>query len=252
MNSKTLANAAPQLIFGGFVIVLGFLFLLDNMGLIDAGNFFDYWPAIFIMIGLVRIIQAESGAGRFVGFIFALVGFVWILDNIDAFYFSIGRLWPLLLVLIGLAIILKSLTHEPGEKSFHGPDSQPDLLRNPVPPPPPIPRTREDEVVKGVAVLGAFKRIVGSQNFKAASLTAFMGGCEIDLRDAAIADSPAVVDVFAMWGGVELKVPDSWVVELRGMPILGGFEDKTRPPRDRSQVLIVKGMVIFGGVEIRN
>lgn len=252
MNSKTtLANAAPQLIFGGFIIVVGFLFLLDNMGLINAGNLFDYWPAIFIIIGLVRIIQADSGAGRMVGFIFALVGFFWILDNTGALPFSFGRLWPALLILIGLTVIWKSLS-PPSAKSAG-------CCTCPVPPasdvPPPLPSDSaagDADMVQGVAVLGGFKRVMNTQSFRGGSLTAFMGGCEIDLRDASISTNPAVIDIFAFWGGVELRIPDDWVVELRGMPILGGFEDKTRPPREHLKRLVVKGMVIMGGVEVKN
>jgi len=252
MNSRTtLANAAPQLIFGGFIIVVGILFLLDNMGLIDAGNFFDYWPSIFIIIGLVRVVQADSGAGRMVGFIFALVGFVWILDNTGAFEFSFGRLWPFLLILVGLAIIWKSLTRpSPGEASCCTAGST--APAGTAPALPSDSGAGDSEVVQGVAVLGGFKRVMNTHNFRGGSLTAFMGGCEIDLRDASISSNPAVIDIFAVWGGVELRVPDDWVVELRGMPILGGFEDKTRPPREHLKRLVVKGMVIMGGVEIKN
>ncbi len=252
MNNKTLANAAPQLIFGGFVIIVGFLFLLDNMGLIDAGSFFDYWPAVFIIIGLVRVAQADSGPSRLVGLIFTLVGFFWILDNTGAFQFSFGRLWPFLLILVGLAIIWRSLARP----SAAGPGCS-TAARSTTRPAaetawPTDSGTGDSEVVQGVAVLGGFKRVMNTQNFRGGSLTAFMGGCEIDLRDASISSNPAVMDIFAVWGGVELRVPDDWVVELRGMPILGGFEDKTRPPREHLKRLVVKGMVIMGGVEVKN
>ncbi len=252
MNSKTtLANAAPQLIFGGFVIILGFLFLMDNLGLIYAGSFFDYWPSVFIIIGLVRVAQADSGPGRVVGFIFALVGFLWILDNLGVFEFSFARLWPLLLILIGLAIIWKSLARTapsppPLPTSDLSPGTSQEPLWSPASP------SADGEVVQGVAVLGAFKRVTNTQNFRGGSLTAFMGGCEVDLREASMSSSPTVIDIFAVWGGVELKVPADWVVELRGLPILGGFDDKTRHPREQSKRLIIKGMVIMGGVEIKN
>jgi hypothetical protein len=79
-----------------------------------------------------------------------------------------------------------------------------------------------------------------------------MGGCEIDLRNAGI-DGDATIDVFAMWGGIEIRVPETWTVVGRVTPLLGGFEDSTRAlPGAGNQRLIVRGLVIMGGIEIKN
>jgi hypothetical protein len=62
-----------------------------------------------------------------------------------------------------------------------------------------------------------------------------------------------VFDVFAMWGGIEIRVPENWTVVGRVTPILGGFDDKTRPPQQEStQRLVIRGFVIMGGVEVKN
>ena len=91
-----------------------------------------------------------------------------------------------------------------------------------------------------------------SRAFKGGDLTAVLGGCEIDLRHAAI-EEEAVIDVFAICGGIEIRVPESWTVIGRVTPILGGFEDKTRPPHEVStQRLVIRGIVIMGGVEVKN
>ena len=79
-----------------------------------------------------------------------------------------------------------------------------------------------------------------------------MGGCEIDLRHAKIAGSEAVFDAFAMWGGVEIKVPEDWAVENRGMGLLGGFVDSTRRPAEPKGRLVLSGLAIMGGVEAKN
>jgi hypothetical protein len=72
------------------------------------------------------------------------------------------------------------------------------------------------------------------------------------LRHAAI-DGEAVIDVFALWGGIEIRVPEDWSVESRVVPILGGVDDKTRPPQGASRHrLVLRGFVIMAGVEVKN
>ena len=91
-----------------------------------------------------------------------------------------------------------------------------------------------------------------ASTFRGGELAAFMGGCEIDLRQAAI-HGEAVLDVFAMWGGIEIRVPENWTVIGRVMPLLGGFDDATRPPKEATDHrLIVRGVVLMGGVEVKN
>jgi hypothetical protein len=56
-----------------------------------------------------------------------------------------------------------------------------------------------------------------------------------------------------MWGGIEIRVPEAWSVSGRVVPILGGFEDKTRPAQGATaHRLVVRGFAIMGGIEIKN
>jgi hypothetical protein len=48
-------------------------------------------------------------------------------------------------------------------------------------------------------------------------------------------------------------VPDDWTVVSEVEAILGGFDDKkTWPPKIESKRVIIRGQVIFGGIEVRN
>jgi hypothetical protein len=59
--------------------------------------------------------------------------------------------------------------------------------------------------------------------------------------------------VFAMWGGIEIRVPDDWTVVSRVTPVLGGFDDKTRPsPGAGAHRLVIRGFAIMGGIEVKN
>jgi predicted membrane protein len=80
-----------------------------------------------------------------------------------------------------------------------------------------------------------------------------MGGCEIDLTQASMAPGHrAVVDCFTIWGGIEIKVPADWEVVNQAVALLGGIEDKTQHPLEPRGQLVVTGIVIMGGVEIKN
>ena len=91
-----------------------------------------------------------------------------------------------------------------------------------------------------------------SHDFKGGQALAFMGGCTIDLRKAEIQDEEAVLDVFAFWGGIEIRVPEEWQVINNANAFLGAVENKTYPAPDARQRLVVTGTVIMGGAEVKN
>jgi hypothetical protein len=80
-----------------------------------------------------------------------------------------------------------------------------------------------------------------------------MGGCEIDLRHASMPEGRAVVlDTFAFWGGIEIKVPEDWEVISQGNAVLGGFVNNARSRPGAQRRLVVTGLAIMGGVEVKN
>jgi predicted aconitase with swiveling domain len=93
-----------------------------------------------------------------------------------------------------------------------------------------------------------------SQSFRGGEANSVMGGIRMDLRDAAIEGDEAVIEIDAVMGGVELRVPENWVVVYSEVDsFLGGVEDRTRSvPSENSQRLVLRGTVFMGGLEIRN
>jgi predicted membrane protein len=103
-----------------------------------------------------------------------------------------------------------------------------------------------------VAIMSGISRGNNSSAFRGADLVAIMGGCELDLRKAAI-NGEATIDLFCMWGGIEIRVPEDWTVESHVVPLMGGVEDKTRPIQAATtHRLTLRGVALMGGVEIRN
>jgi predicted membrane protein len=219
----------PQLVFGLCIVIVGVLFTLDNMGIVYAEDYLRYWPAGLVAIGLVKLWQARTGqCGVFGGFMFVGIGMLLLLDALDMVHIRIGQLWPMLLVFFGASMVWRGL---------HGTR----------------PRSADSaDTISGIAILGGVKRGTNSRTFKGGDLTAIMGGCEIDLRQAAI-DGEAAIELFAMWGGIELRVPEDWTIVNRVVPLLGGVEDKTHPPPGMTaHRLVLRGFAIMGGVEVKN
>jgi hypothetical protein len=217
----------PRVALGFLIMAAGILITLDNLGMLDAGDYMRYWPAALVAIGAVKVAERGFfGPGAFGGWIWVFAGgalLLWTLDYVN----PLGLL-PLILVVIGGRLVWNTLM------------------------PPPAKAPRGGGYVDGWAVLGGSSRSSGSQDFRGGDLNVFMGGIELDLRQAAIAGSPAVIDVFVMWGGIEIKVPERWAVDAQVTALLGGFEDKTRPGDDAQEKLTIRGLVLMGGIEIRN
>ncbi|QNA91038.1 cell wall-active antibiotics response protein [Massilia sp. Dwa41.01b] len=220
---------------GVMVIAIGLLFFLDNLDIIDVHDALAFWPMVFIFAGVAKLLDTSSPNGYLVGLAGIGIGTAMILQRLGLIYVSWRSAWPLVLIGMGGVLVYRAVT---------GP-------RNPTHG---VIDDKAGEIAQTVdvtAVLGGFDRRVHTPDFRGGEVTAVMGGCALDLRQASMTGE-AIINVFAFWGGVTLKVPPDWTVILHGTPIMGGFDEKTVRPPDNSKRLIVRGYAIMGGVEVRN
>lgn len=237
METRRSFRFAPQLVLGVIIIIVGVLFTLDNMGVLNAHDYLRYWPVLMIVYGLARIAQPRGTYGRFGGAVWLLIGVALLIDRLAFLDIRFGDFWPLLLVLLGFLVIGRSLAPRTAPSPRSGTDSP----------------ASADNFVSGFALMSGVRRTITSQDFKGGDLTAIMGGCEVDLRHASISSGTAVLDLFALWGGIDIKVPQDWTVVVEGTPFLGGFDDKTlQQPGSSSKRLVIRGTVIMGGADIKN
>jgi hypothetical protein len=112
-----------------------------------------------------------------------------------------------------------------------------------------------DHAGKGeAAVFSGVERHISGADFRGAQCTAVFGGCKIDLRDAQIQGREAVLNTYAIFGGVEIWVPEDWEVVNHGVVLFGGMDDhRRRPPKGPdTKTLILDGATIFGGTDVKN
>ncbi|OYO27503.1 DUF5668 domain-containing protein [Janthinobacterium sp. PC23-8] len=266
MKNKPLPDSPSQIILGVLVIGLGLVFLLDNLGLISVRYTFRFWPTILIIFGLLKIAQSRTRSGYVLGGLLVLLGATWTFRAMGLFYISWNMLWPLVIIGIGIAVVTKSL---PGARQRQRRQrfsarqegaAQPDsfgqarhgaVSLDKAAAPDANGQVDDDSIIEVSAILGGFVRRVSSQRFRGGDINVIMAGCEIDLRQASI-EGEAVLNVFALCGGITIKVPPDWSVILQGTPILGGFEEKTIVPPHQLKRLYVIGYAVMGGLEVRN
>jgi predicted membrane protein len=231
MQPNPVYRLSAQLTFGLLIILLGVLFTLDNLEILEARAFLRFWPLALVVFGLVKVLQPGDTPGRMIGIALVAGGSLMVLDRLDLIEFGWRQFWPLLLIVIGGGLLWNSMQRK--QRGEFEPSAS-------------------DATVNLFALMGGYERKVTTQDFRGGELTAIMGGIEIDLRQASMQPGQeAVLNIFALWGGIEIRVPEDWTVVVQGFPIMGGIEEKTSQPKSHPpKRLLVKGTVIMGGAEI--
>ncbi|WP_296944897.1 LiaI-LiaF-like domain-containing protein [uncultured Massilia sp.] len=241
------SRASSQVVLGLLVIGMGVLFLLDNLDILDFRHAVGFWPLAFIVAGAVSLTGMSGNGPRssgYVGSVLIGLGVLMILSRLGILYVSWGTLWPLVMIALGGLVLYRSVgpgrvrrvaLDKGGAAGLQADDGA----------------DGADDLVDIVAVLGGFERRLVTRDFRGGEITAIMGGCMLDLRDASIVKE-AVINVFTIWGGINIKVPPDWTVILNGTPVMGGFSEKTATPPDGSKRLVIRGYAVMGGVEVRN
>jgi predicted membrane protein len=263
MPSNNRSMVTPKFVVGVFLVLMGVVLTLDQLGVVQANHVLRFWPAALIILGLVTLQRERRSAVR--ALVLIVVGGWLLLNTLGLVSLQLWEfIWPLVLVLIGARIMMRNdgsrFNAPPGQPS--GPSAAVDPAAAAAPADPaaaggtaPGPTNGTDMTHASLfALLGSGKRRWGKTVFRSAEATAVMGGCELDLRDALLASAePAIVDVFVIMGGINLFVPPNWTVSQEVVPLLGGVHDKTRSvPTSPGQHLIVRGTVVMGGIEISN
>lgn len=210
---------------GILLITIGFGIFLDELNVIHFWRFFaNWWPLIFVFIGISQLTSKETSKTS--GIIFIIIG-LFILSNrlfgFDLFSFIL----PVLLILIGMSFIIN---------------------RSKTP-------TVSSDSIDTTAIFTGAKIRSESNDFKGGSVTAIFGGAEVDLRHVTVSPDGAIVHVTALFGGVEIFVPTNVRLEMNGTPIFGAWEDKTRVPAEKDAtlpLLQIKCTALFGGIEVKD
>jgi hypothetical protein len=269
----------PHTFIGVSLALLGVVLTLDNLGFVEAGAVLRFWPIVPMLVGAAYVVQGSELRDWVLGAAWIAVGTAFLLRNLGVFHFRLSDFLPLILVALGLKFMFRQRDRR-RERRW-----SPGMLDPSQPPPPPgvpppfgpigdtgfPPRfdpfphapgasTSTGQAAAGQApghVLRAFAMMWGADRRWRGPLahveaSAVMGGVDLDLRDAVPTADPIVIQVFAMWGGIDIRVPPGWLIQNEAWPILGGIVDSTTPPAVPTHRVIIRGNAFMGGVELKN
>lgn len=223
------------------LIAIGGLLFLDTFDIVNfsVSNIIFNWKTILIIIGVFIVTTRDNTTP---GYILIGIGVLFWLPSFADYNIRLYQVfWPLVLIAVGLVILTRRNVHGRNrwqKKSGVNPDG-----------------TLDTDYIDDVSIFGGGIKRYSTQNLKGGNVTAVFGGSEIDLITSKMSSEGAVVDVFTMFGGSKFIVPGSWKVKSEAVSLFGGLSDKRhiKPSEEvTEQVLLIKGLILFGGVEIKN
>ncbi len=234
---------------GVFIILIGVAALV-KASVTNLPDWLFSWPAFLILLGF--FMGLKHGFRGPAWFIIMLVGTAFLIRDIYPDLALRRYIWPIVLIVVGAFLIIKprrrfsgSCYDDTKRKNTQGVENATIIDESTD--------TKED-FVDSTSIFGGAKKNIISKNFKGGDLVNIFGGTEIDLTRADFKGT-ATVELTTIFGGTKFIVPSNWTIKSEAAIVFGGLEDKRNPQsigEDPEKVLLLKGTVIFGGIEIKS
>lgn len=244
-------NRIYRISIGLLILLIGVNFLLRNFGIYMFDWLFN-WHMFLLVLGL--IIGAKRGFQGGGWLALVLIGTYFTLQDLTSQNFS-GYALPIGLLILGLYLIFSPKLGKSRRKKFqeYNPvtatgfsGAEPDQT-------PPL-NNRDTDVIDSVNVFSGAHHNIVSKNLKGGEVVSVFGGCDLNLTHADF-QGTIVIDVVAIFGGVKIVIPPSWEVKNEVTAVFGGIEDKRAImpySGEVRKIVILKGVALCGGVDIRN
>ncbi|KAA6346820.1 hypothetical protein EZS27_005670 [termite gut metagenome] len=232
-----------RVFFPGLILIfIGLLFFGRNVGWIDYSLFriLFSWQTLLFVIGVGLCLRRRFAGGL----VLIAVATYFLLPRIDCMWaWDMHTYWPLLVVFIGIVVLFKRPLD--GKRRGHHHKIATDTLY-----------TSQDGFVRSVVTFGSVKQIVVDPIFKGAEIKTTFGSTLIDLRRTSLEDTETYIDVECTFGSIELFVPNTWMVMPKVNVDFGDIDDKRFHSGfveiDNSRKVIIRGKIVFSGLEIKN
>lgn len=226
---------SKAIIWGIILISAGVLWALSSLGLVEVDIFFEGWWTLFIIVPCAISLftshdKVSAGVGLAVGVLLLLS-----VRDIISWDMIMKLVIPAIIVLIGIKLIANAFSEKKTEKIEES-------LRN-----------NADNLDNVFCIFTGEKVNCDGKVFRGAEINAIFGGVDYDLRHAVI-EPDSAIKATAIFGGIDIYVPENVKVRVKSTGIFGGTSNKARRPDDNAEnvvTLYVSSLALFGGVDIK-
>ncbi len=269
--------------FLGFILLLlGLVMILYRAGVLD-WELYDFllsWKMLMVVIGAFIFFNGSKSAGIIV---MGLGTFLMLPDIFEDYYKIKRYFWPVVVLLVGVSLMFapkpkrikkhsrykhnppdddggsnkqtfysdsKTSADNSGNTEYRAEDNMHyDFKSKNV-------YDASSDYFDEFVIFGSREINMSTLNLLGGRSTAVFGGSDIDLRQCQISPEGCTIDVTTLFGGHVLKVPNNWTVLNKVTTIFGGYSDlRIKDPHyapDPSKTVVITGVCIFGGTEVRN
>lgn len=221
-----------NIMWGLVLIALGVIIGLNSLGLTSIELFFDGWWTLFIIIPcFIGLITDKEKTGSIIGLI---IGILLLLGCQDIISFETfwKLLIPMLLVILGLSMVFKDVFNSKINRKIS------ELNKN----------SKSEKNIS--AYFSGQKVVYSKEEFDGINMEAVFGGIKLDLREAII-KKDVVINGRAIFGGIDILLPENVNVVVSSSAMFGGVDNKRELNQDNKITIYLNGSSLFGGIDIK-
>lgn len=220
-----------KVLWGVVLLAAGVIFALNALGVTTIDVWFPGWWTLFIIIPcLVGLVTEKDKGGNLVGL---GIGVALLLSQLKII--DISLVWnliiPAVLIVIAIKMIIQGVRKNKAEEIIDE-------------------AKKTGDVPSGFAAFSGTDMNFDGRVFEGAELNAIFGGVECNLRGAII-EKDCAIKLSAIFGGIDIIVPDNVNVKVNTTSIFGGVSDKTVHNPDAKATIYISGLCLFGGADIK-
>lgn len=225
------SKGIKSLVAGILAIAAGIVLLFSNLNMIDPSwsKILFSWQTLVAAIGFIFLFDKDYPFGIILlafGILLIFTHHLNIEINIEPY------LWPSVIVLIGLLLII-------GSKFFRKGKTKHSII--------------DDSHIEETNIFSDSEHVISSKTFKKGKFVCIFGASKLNLLQSDLVPENAQIEIVAIFGGIQLYIPQDWIVKTEVFSLFGGFSDKrSTSTHSTNKTIVIKGVTIFGGGEIKS